>query len=78
MAELDIAEKRAPQDGRFTHRAGGAIVDIRVATLPTKHGERVTLRIMASDVAAMTLENLGMSEPPREAMTRAVAHRTAP
>ena len=48
MAELDIAEKRAPQDGRLSLRAGDRSVDLRVAVLPTTHGEKVTLRIMNS------------------------------
>ncbi len=46
MAELDIAEKRLPQDGRITLRLGGRPVDVRVSTLPTGHGERVVLRLL--------------------------------
>ena len=63
LAEMDIAEKRAPQDGRFTHRSAstGQSVDIRVATLPTKHGERMTLRLLALETQSLTLERLGMS-----------------
>ena len=55
MAELDIAEKRAPQDGRLSLRAGDRSVDLRVAVLPTTHGEKVTLRIMNSGAAAVSL-----------------------
>ncbi len=73
MAELDIAEKRAPQDGRLSLRAGARSVDLRVAVLPTTHGEKVTLRIMNSGAAAISLEDLGMSEAAAEALTRAVA-----
>jgi type IV pilus assembly protein PilB len=60
---MDIAEKRAPQDGRFTHRLGaaGQKVDIRVATLPTKYGERMTLRLLALQTDSLTVERLGMS-----------------
>ena len=46
MAELDIAEKRLPQDGRITLRIGGRAVDVRVSTLPTAHGERAVLRLL--------------------------------
>ena len=59
---MDIAEKRAPQDGRFTHLFGATErVDLRVATLPTQHGERVTLRLLALDMESLTLTNLGFS-----------------
>ena len=62
LSEMDIAEKRAPQDGRFTHRlgTGGQEIDIRTATLPTRHGERMTLRLLALSTSALTLERLGM------------------
>ncbi len=75
LAELDIAEKRAPQDGRFTARIGPAQlkVDIRTATLPTRHGERMTLRLLASQDAPIDLESLGMSAIDRERFERAIA-----
>ena len=62
LAGMDIAEKRAPQDGAFTHRFGAASmkIDIRVATLPTKHGERMTLRLLATQTETLTIERLGM------------------
>ena len=62
LAGLDIAEKRAPQDGGFKHKVGrsGQSLDIRVATLPTRHGERVTLRLLALQTEGLTLERLGM------------------
>ncbi|MFO0101285.1 MAG: type II secretion system ATPase GspE, partial [Betaproteobacteria bacterium] len=62
MAQLDIAEKRLPQDGRITLRVGGKAVDVRVSTLPTGHGERVVLRLLEKDLSRLTLESLGMSE----------------
>ncbi|MBL8769158.1 MAG: Flp pilus assembly complex ATPase component TadA [Planctomycetes bacterium] len=63
QAGMDIAERRAPQDGRFTQELpGGQRVDVRVATLPTNHGERATLRLLAIDADSLTLANLGMSE----------------
>jgi general secretion pathway protein E len=62
MAQLDIAEKRLPQDGRITLRVGGKAVDVRVSTLPTGHGERVVLRLLEKDLSRLTLESLGMSD----------------
>jgi len=62
MAQLDIAEKRLPQDGRIALRVGGRAVDVRVSTLPTGHGERVVLRLLEKDLSRLTLESLGMSE----------------
>ena len=63
LAGMDIAEKRAPQDGRFTYApgAGNQAVDIRAATLPTKYGERMTLRLLALQTESLTLERLGMA-----------------
>ncbi|MEZ6187118.1 MAG: GspE/PulE family protein [Planctomycetota bacterium] len=61
LSDMDIAEKRAPQDGRFTHRFGaGKVVELRTATLPTQHGERMTLRLLALQTAELTLEKLGL------------------
>ena len=62
MAQLDIAEKRLPQDGRITLRIAGRPVDVRVSTLPTGHGERAVLRILEKDSSRMNLASLGMSE----------------
>lgn len=62
MAQMDIAEKRLPQDGRITLKVAGKIVDIRVSTLPTGHGERIVLRILEKDAKRLDLSRLGMSE----------------
>jgi len=62
MAQLDIAEKRLPQDGRITLRVGGKPVDVRVSTLPTGHGERAVLRLLDKEAGRLTLQHLGMSE----------------
>lgn len=62
MAELDIAEKRLPQDGRISLRIGGRAVDVRVSTLPSAHGERAVLRLLdKGGTERFTLESLGMS-----------------
>jgi general secretion pathway protein E len=60
MAELDIAEKRLPQDGRISLRIGGRAVDVRVSTLPSAHGERAVLRLLDKSESKFTLEGLGM------------------
>ena len=60
MGELDIAERRAPQDGRVTIRRGSDTVDVRMAVLPTTHGEKVTLRILNQRDAPSSLVELGM------------------
>lgn len=60
MARLDIAEKRLPQDGRISLQAAGRSIDVRVAVLPTRFGERVALRLLDTKTALLTLEQLGM------------------
>ncbi|MEM1210691.1 MAG: ATPase, T2SS/T4P/T4SS family [Planctomycetota bacterium] len=73
MAGLNIAERRAPQDGRLRHEtANGVRVDIRVATLPTKYGERLTLRLLAQDAGNLTLGSLGMSDAQLEQFGQAI------
>ncbi|MGQ0557997.1 MAG: GspE/PulE family protein [Sphingosinicella sp.] len=61
MARLDIAERRVPQDGRIGLTLGGKLIDVRVSTLPSRAGERVVLRILDKENAAIGLDNLGMS-----------------
>ena len=62
MAELDIAEKRLPQDGRISLRLAGRPVDVRVSTLPSGHGERVVLRLLDKQAGRLDLSQLGMPE----------------
>ena len=59
MASLDIAEHRVPQDGRITLTAGRREIDLRVATLPTVHGEKVVLRVLDKSSATLNLSELG-------------------
>ncbi len=60
MADLDIAEKRLPQDGRISLRIGTRAVDVRVSTLPSAHGERAVLRLLDKTESKLTLESVGM------------------
>lgn len=62
MADMNIAEKRLPQDGRTSVEIRGKPVDIRVASLPTIHGEKVVMRILDKSMSLMSLEELGFSE----------------
>jgi general secretion pathway protein E len=63
MANLDIAEKRLPQDGRISIRLAGRQVDVRVSTLPTSHGERAVLRLLEKGTERLDLTRLGMPAP---------------
>ncbi|BDU50871.1 GspE/PulE family protein [Haliovirga abyssi] len=60
MADLDIAEKRLPQDGRIKIKVGEKEQDLRVSILPTINGEGIVIRILANQKSEMTLEKLGM------------------
>jgi type IV pilus assembly protein PilB len=61
MSEIDIAERRIPQDGRMSIVMGGRKVDLRVATLPTVWGEKVVMRILDNSTATLSLDDLGFS-----------------
>ncbi len=61
MADINIAERRLPQDGRMSLTVGGRTVDLRVATHPTVHGEKVVLRILDTSQASLNLADLGFS-----------------
>ena len=71
MAGLDIAEKRMPQDGSFSLLMDGQPVDVRVAVLPTKHGEHVVLRVLQRAVK-LALPDLGMSPDAGTMFQRAI------
>jgi type IV pilus assembly protein PilB len=66
MANLDISERRLPQDGKIKVSVGGRAIDLRVSTLPTNHGEKVVIRVLDSKSILRGLEELGM-EPDIEA-----------
>ncbi|MBI3610603.1 MAG: type II secretion system ATPase GspE [Nitrospirae bacterium] len=61
MADLDIAEKRMPQDGRIEMKVGEKDVDIRLSTLPTLYGEKLVMRLLDKSSALLSLEDLGFS-----------------
>jgi general secretion pathway protein E len=60
LSQLDIAERRLPQDGRFRVRVAGSDIDIRVSTLPTAFGERIVLRLLGKTANVLTLESIGL------------------
>jgi type IV pilus assembly protein PilB len=62
MADLDIAEKRVPQDGRIRYERHGEQYDFRVSTLPTHYGEKTVIRILKHDVSLLELSKLGVPE----------------
>jgi len=66
MAEMDIAERRRPQDGRISILIDGRMIDMRVATLPTPFGETVVIRLLNHEAVQPTVEDLGMREHHRD------------
>jgi type IV pilus assembly protein PilB len=62
MAEMDIAERRVPQDGRLSVQLGGKKIDLRVASLPVVWGEKVVMRILDNSTAMLNLADLGFQE----------------
>ena len=73
MADLDIAEKRKPQDGRVSISLDGRVVDVRLVTLPTVEGESVVMRILEKDERVMSFEDLGMVGEPLSHFERAIS-----
>ncbi len=72
LADLDIAEKRVPQDGRVTTMVSDKMIDLRVATLPAQYGENVVMRILDSSKALIGMEQLGMLPQALERFTKAI------
>jgi type IV pilus assembly protein PilB len=75
MAELDISEKRLPQDGRIGLVVDGRHVDLRVVTLPSVHGEGVVMRVLDKSNVVVDLDKLGMADEARERFERS-CHET--
>ena len=69
MANLNIAERRIPQDGRIAITVAGHTVDLRVSCLPTTHGESVVMRILDQSATSLDLENVGLPEDVYEQIT---------
>ena len=72
QANLDIAEKRLPQDGRILFRESVGEFDIRVSSLPTMNGEKIVLRILSKDAGKISLDYLGFSEEQLETYLKAI------
>jgi type IV pilus assembly protein PilB len=72
MGTLDIAERRKPQDGRFNKTSFDQQIDVRMAVIPTIHGERVTLRLLAMDRSHLDLGGLGMELEVKQAFERLI------
>ncbi|MBJ6136581.1 ATPase, T2SS/T4P/T4SS family [Marinobacter litoralis] len=72
MAELDITERRRPQDGRITVKTPMRIVDLRISTLPTINGEKVVMRVLERQSSAQSLAQLGLSDHNRKRLTQVV------
>jgi type IV pilus assembly protein PilB len=73
MANLDIAERRIPQDGRFKIKALGKEVDLRISYLPTVHGEKIVMRILDKTALAPNLEALGLEQKALDDLKYAIA-----
>ncbi len=71
MAELNIAERRLPQDGRVGLTVDSRHIDLRVVTLPSVHGEGIVLRVLDKEAVVVELDKLGMAEEERERFERA-------
>ena len=72
MSDLDIAEKRLPQDGRFRIRSGGRDIDFRVSTLPTVYGEKIVMRILDKGNLKINLEEFGLEKDELEKIHKAL------
>jgi type II secretory ATPase GspE/PulE/Tfp pilus assembly ATPase PilB-like protein len=72
MADMDIAEKRLPQDGRVKLRVAGEDLDLRISTIPTPHGESVGIRLLRHSTMLMGLSELGMSQADLDRLRRLI------
>jgi len=73
MAKMNIAETRAPQDGRISATLSGRVIDFRVSSLPTSHGENIVLRILDRQKGIVPLDKLGLEESQLELLKRMIA-----
>jgi type IV pilus assembly protein PilB len=73
LSDMDIAERRISQDGRFLANIGGHQIDLRVSTLPTQYGEKVVIRLLDASAATVAFENLGFSRKNSEQLYQLLA-----
>jgi type IV pilus assembly protein PilB len=73
LADMDIAERRAPQDGRFLVKISGRRIDLRVSTLPTQYGEKVVMRLLESDAPMQGFAGLGLAPEIADGLSRILA-----
>ncbi|MDO4952228.1 MAG: GspE/PulE family protein [Synergistaceae bacterium] len=71
-ANMDIAEKRRPQDGRMFYRTANSMVDIRISTMPTIFGEKAVLRLLKQDLSSFELEKLGFEKQDIEILYKSI------
>jgi len=74
MADMDIAERRLPQDGRVRIRLGDRMIDLRVSSIPTLHGESVVIRLLDRSAGLMKLTDLGMRQDTHEQFQELISH----
>lgn len=72
LANMDITESRKPQDGRISAEKDGEFIDIRVASIPSYHGERVTLRLLFNEPGLLKMANLGMENEQLKKIKRVI------
>ena len=72
LGDMDIADKRLPQDGRASFRSDDGPVDLRIATIPTVYGENVTIRILEERASNLTLEDMGMEDDQLQTFRKAL------
>jgi len=72
MSNMDIAEKRLPQDGRISVRVRGEEIDVRVSTMPTAYGESVSLRLLMRNSGLMGLDKLGLAGPDEAILSKLI------
>ena len=73
MAQLDISDKRNPQDGRISLRINGQKVDFRIATLPSIFGEKIVIRVLDNTASNMTLKRLGLYQDDYEKLSKIIS-----
>ena len=74
MADLDIGEKRLPQDGRIQIKVSGRLFDIRVSTLPTIYGENIVMRLLEKENIRYEIDTLGLIDYDKKILKRLISH----